>query len=180
MLTLGVLGIRLALGAQTEREGVKPQPTHPQPHPGTRCQLFPRISLFIPIFSRLLHHHIPTQALPKLPAGRPDPHPGLLCSRMSCNPIHPHLEILDKTSPGSISTPFRTQAAAAPLLWMLFPPRVFPCRGWGGAPEPRRQCWGGPAPAVTYLGWVPGRGVWGPGRAARPGGARSGFGVPSC
>lgn len=103
VLTLGVLGIRLALGAQTEREGVKLWPTHPQPHPGTRCYLFPGFPYFIPIFSRLLHHHIPTQALPKLSAGHPGPHPVLLCSRMSWKPIHPHLGILDKTSPGSMA-----------------------------------------------------------------------------
>lgn len=88
VLTLGVLGIRLALGAQTEREGVKLQPTHSQPHPGTRCRCFPRFPYFIPVFSMFFHHIIPTRALPKLSAGRPNPHPGLLCSRMFLQP-HP-------------------------------------------------------------------------------------------
>lgn len=134
MLTLGVLGIRLALGAQTEREGVKLRPAHLQPHPGTRCRCFPGFPYFIHVFSRLLHHHIPTQALPKLSAGCPDPHPGLFCSRISCNPIHPHLEILDKTSPGSTATPLRTQTAAPRLLWMVFP-QSFPLRRTGRSPR---------------------------------------------
>lgn len=161
MLTLGVLGIRLALGAQTEREGVKLRPTLPQPHPGTRCHCFPGFPYFIPIFSRLLHHHIPTQALPKLSARHPGPHPALLCSRVSCKPIHPHLESWIK----HLQAPWlRTQAAAPRLLRMLFP-QSFSLLRMGRSPRASLAVLGGQHPLSPTSGGCPGgdfgvRGGW--------------------
>lgn len=162
MLTLGVLGIRLALGAQTEREGVKLQPSHPQPHPRTCCfPGFPYLSLFIPILSLFFQDFPITASLPKLSA---DPHPGLLCSRMSCSPIHPHRRLLDETSPGPIATPFRTQAAATRLPWMLFP-QSFPSPRMGRSPRAPLAVLGEQHPLSPTSGGCPGgefgvRGGW--------------------
>lgn len=46
---------------------------------------FPSFSYFIPIFSRLLHHHVPTQALPKLSA------PALIPTRRCFAPASPSI-----------------------------------------------------------------------------------------
>lgn len=172
MLTLGVLGIRLALGAQTEREGVKLQPNAPPTPSRDTLPLFPPDFPFYPCFFK---------ASPS-PRHCPNSQPGALIPTRGC---------FTRGCPTAPSIPTWKswlKPLQAPFLSPLkhtqqphdcsgcFIPRVFPCRGWGAS----LAVLGGSAPTVTYLGWVPGTRFWGPGRAARPGGARSGFGVASC
>lgn len=165
-------------GTNRARGGEAAAHTLPTPSRDT-LPLFPQISLFYLCFFKVFPspHPYPgtAQTLSRAPQS---PTRGCFARGCSCSPIHPHLGILDKTSPSSTATPLRTQAAATRLLWMFFP-QEFSLAEDGKEPQ-SWQCWEGTAPAVTYLGWVPGRRFWGPGRAARPGGAHSGFGVPSC
>ena len=95
VLTVRVLlgrGVRLALGAQTEQETVKLQPTHPaNASAGCAAGSFPRFP-FSFFFSRLLRHRGHTQALPELPpAGRPRSPSLMDASRMSLQTRPPSL-----------------------------------------------------------------------------------------
>lgn len=134
-LTIGVLlgrGVRLALGAQREREAVKLQPARPtNANPGRAATpspgfLFLFLFFYTYFFFYRLLYRVHTQGLPEAPAGHPRfPTQRCFAQGCPCRPGHPDSESPEEASAGregsrAISAPFGKQAAATRLLWMLF------------------------------------------------------------